>query len=357
MEMAGDGHIFRVGRRDTGGAVAARPSSQSHGSRAHTACARTAAPRRSDGPPVGYDGDPLSLALIMCPIAGSSSAHKLNLWRAVERSDIDGVRRALDAGFHVGEHKGGRSLVHVALYNNRLDIVALLLEHHAPVERTDAHGLTPLAWAVHWRQNAAALMLLRHGANPHVLVTRTPYSDEPPDAPPVPLMLHACRLTRDTDASLDELLSALVAHGAHVTDRTSNGWTALHYVVYAMKRHYDADLKKHGDRIVRVLLDAGAEIDSRHNADGRTPLEMIEPYMTHPDVAAHIIDVVAMLRAEPARRQAIADRRLLTDAVACPSGAEERTVGEITAGDAGGHAVGDGGDDPDPHRRARRRHM
>jgi len=76
-----------------------------------------------------------------------------------------------------------------------------------------------------------------------------------------------------------EVLRALIAGGANLDDRGTNGWTALHFAV----AHDDL-------AAVRILLDAGADLEARTRIDFySTPLEDAESRGKH--------EAAAMIRA------------------------------------------------------------
>lgn len=67
--------------------------------------------------------------------------------------NVEGVRRMLEAGFRMdvtSSSCGARmdTPLHSALWRGRHDVVKLLIERGAPLEKPNGHGATPLAWAV-----------------------------------------------------------------------------------------------------------------------------------------------------------------------------------------------------------------
>ena len=79
---------------------------------------------------------------------------------AVKRGDLGAARAFLSVGADPNYRDSFLSTpLHYAVLNNRADMVALLLDHHADSSVT-SFGLTPLHYAVYYNRADLALILL-----------------------------------------------------------------------------------------------------------------------------------------------------------------------------------------------------
>jgi ankyrin repeat protein len=155
---------------------------------------------------------------------------------AIESGSWLTVKALLDAGVTLKESiaKQGAAL-NVALQFDRPAMVALLIEHGAPVD-LESNGFTPLLWAaVHGRADATRL-LLAAGANPNLALSAS-------KALPLLLAAYTGHLS---------VVRLLVERGANVHATNPQGGTALRSAADA--GHIE---------IVRYLLGLGARSDIR----------------------------------------------------------------------------------------------
>ena len=155
------------------------------------------------------------------------------LCHAVAGGSIEAVQLLLARGAEVRRHSG--KLLTLAVVMNRVDLVRLLIEHGADVERTEYLGRLDDA------ERPVADLLIASGKQ-------------------VPgwMLPRACR----PDVSSNELhrVSVLLDYGASLKDRERYGLTALHYAVRGGKLP-----------LIKLLLDRGAAVDALDES-GLTPL-------------------------------------------------------------------------------------
>jgi len=155
------------------------------------------------------------------------------LCHAVCGGSTGAVELLLGRGAPVERHSG--QLLTLAVVMNRVDLVKLLIEHGADVQRTDFLG--PLDDA----ERPVADLLIAHGKKV-----------------PAWMLPRACR----PDVSSNELhrVRVLLEYGASVDDRGRYGLTALHYAVRGGKLP-----------LIKLLLERGAQADAL-DENGLTPL-------------------------------------------------------------------------------------
>jgi ankyrin repeat protein len=155
------------------------------------------------------------------------------LCHAVCGGSIEAVKLLLERGALVPRHSG--KLLTPAVLMNRADLVKLLIDHGADVERT------PYLGRLDDPQRPVADLLIAHGK-------------KVPDW----MLPRACR----PDVSTNEIhrVTVLLNYGASIDDRGRYGLTALHYAVRGGKHP-----------LIKLLLERGARVDALDN-DGLTPL-------------------------------------------------------------------------------------
>jgi ankyrin repeat protein len=85
--------------------------------------------------------------------------------RASGFATADVINALLDHGASVGVRVDGRTPLHVAAWDDNVDAIQALVAHGAPLDaRDDEHGGTPLGFAEHNGNHAAAAMLRELGA-------------------------------------------------------------------------------------------------------------------------------------------------------------------------------------------------
>lgn len=140
----------------------------------------------------------------------------------------------------------GQSLLHLAIAQNRPDLVQLLLEFDANVEAKSRSGSTPLDAAVASGEPLIVELLLAHRAN-------TEQSESSTWGP-----VHVA-----ASAGYVDILRLLLLKGANVDALTKDGSTALHLAVE--ERRKDS---------ARLLLASGARADVGNGRNGDTPLHI-----------------------------------------------------------------------------------
>jgi hypothetical protein len=155
------------------------------------------------------------------------------LCHAVSGGSTGAVELLLERGAPVVPHSG--KLLTLAVVMNRVDLVKLLIEHGADVERVGLLGRLDDA------ERPVAELLIAHGKKV-----------------PAWMLPRACR----PDVSSNELhrVRVLLGYGASLDDRGRYGLTALHYAVRGGKLP-----------LIRLLLERGAPADAL-DEDGLTPL-------------------------------------------------------------------------------------
>lgn len=198
------------------------------------------------------------------------------LQSAVARSDVDGARHLLAEGTDPNGNKS-RPLLHRAIQKGSLDIVRLLVEAGADIERPNHAGWAPLTRAHADEQHQIVDYLLRVGADPSSLqrhgftelhlaarsgdaarCSRLLRSDSDVNARSADGSTALMIATQTCDSTVAEsLLRVLLNHRADPDLGDTEGWVPVASAAYEDAAHWDIN----GDRIVRVplLLDAGAD--------------------------------------------------------------------------------------------------
>lgn len=185
-----------------------------------------------------------ALMLALAPGAASSA----DIHAVVRAGDAAGVKAALESGADVNTRDAwGRTPLIVAIQQNRMPVVELLVQRGADVAATDAWGRTPLLVATQLKNSAAIRLLIERKADVDVANRN--------DITP----LIAAAQTGNGDAV------ALLIQAKAALDRQDNlGWTAL---MWAASRRNEA--------IVKALLDAGADA-AKSGWDGATALDLAQ---------------------------------------------------------------------------------
>jgi len=134
--------------------------------------------------------------------------------------------------------------LHIAVYNEHPEIVALLLKHGADVNARMNNGQTPLFIAAYFGDIESLKMLLDHGAQVNI-------SDHLGNTP----------LHKAAEGDSAEAVKILLEKGAHIHAVDKEGNTPLHIAGYIGS-----------EKAVWELMGHGARIDLKNN-DGNTPPE------------------------------------------------------------------------------------
>ena len=170
------------------------------------------------------------------------------LFRCVHEGDLAEARELLTR-LHLDVNErpwGDETVLHKAAGAGRRDFVELFLEAGAEVDAKDMHGMTPLARAALRGRTEVMELLIEHGAdvNSRSNFNRTPL------------------ISAASEGHL-EAVRVLLAHGA---DPNAAGYRDQTAIIEA------------GDRtdILRVLIDAGADVNCKDNAGNTALLLAVE---------------------------------------------------------------------------------
>ena len=202
-----------------------------------------------------FVGVALLLLLPMAAHAQTMEPEYSDLYLAVDRNDLEEVRRLLDGGADVGENYDGYTLLHEAANDGSVALMELLLDRGANVNAREKYGYTPLMYAAgntyspydlqEKRGIRGVNLLLNHGANPNIVARPNPESQtqiggftalhivaavnsvktscgSPGGCMPITLGESELALSR-------QVAEALVNRGANVHARDSAGKTPLDY--------------------------------------------------------------------------------------------------------------------------------
>jgi len=203
-----------------------------------------------------------------------SNDHKAE--KAIVRGDVEAVKYYLSKGVNVNfSNRGGATALQIAIRHRRIEILRILLDKGADVDKVGWPEFTPLVYLLtiavappsgdkDWNDFAAAKLLLEHGANPNAATN---------------WQQKTCLLMAAQRGDV-KMFDLLLAYGADINGRDvwtpgRTGNTAMHYAVWM------------GDaKLTSFLLDKGADINVRgvHNA---TPL--------HYAMEAHQEEMVKLL--------------------------------------------------------------
>jgi ankyrin repeat protein len=204
---------------------------------------------------------------------------QLALADAVRDGDAARTRELLAAGVDPdGYDDEGNSPLHIAVLQNHLKLVEILLDAGADIDRPrTGAGDTPLLEAVQHHQDDAALLLLARGADPTYTAWRGPalqaaiQQNARPDVVDALIEHGAIQKARDprhvvalfqtaARGGKSAILRKLVAAGAPADLASESGYTAL--MGAARKGHVEA---------ARTLIELGAHVNARDRS-GKTAL-------------------------------------------------------------------------------------
>ena len=174
---------------------------------------------------------------------------------AVKKANMDLVQLLLTHGCHVDNYGSDEeTALLTAIYQQHIDIVTLLLEAGADPNRSDEQGRSPISGA-YYRRNKALIELLRKFGAVDPLESAKPEATEAPVSDVVERLFKAIR-----QRNVNETEAALNA-GARLDSEDFKGDTPL---LCALAQN---DLK-----MVRLLVERGADLNGRNGRTGETPL-------------------------------------------------------------------------------------
>ena len=179
---------------------------------------------------------------------------------AIGQGNIAQVRELLQQGANIAE-----SPLYIAERGNNVEMVRLLIEHGASVNKRDFFGGTPLAEALNSHAEDTAKLLLEKGADPNGT-----------DG------FHRSSLFIASANGSPEIVGVLLDKGADPNIRDDSGATPLHEAMWGILRGgrrsnapvaLSPGKNQNPDTlaVVTLLLDKGADINAR-TKEGATPL-------------------------------------------------------------------------------------
>jgi ankyrin repeat protein len=193
---------------------------------------------------------------------------------AAYRGEIKTVKKLLDRGFDVNYGFQGDTALSNAAERNHEQIVELLLSYGADVNIGD-----PLGGAAKNANEKLVRLLLERGADPNSLGNAV----RGHNVEIVKLLLdHGADINRKVDenrrtplhiavkSGVEEIVVLLIKNGADVNAKKSQGMTPLHVLVQ-MWPHPDWP-ENFRERVIILLLDAGADIEAEATRERKTPL-------------------------------------------------------------------------------------
>lgn len=174
-----------------------------------------------------------------------------DILKLVERNDVNGVKKALDAGADVNTRNGkGQSLLLLATIGRHLEMATLLTERGADVNLQDDIRDSPFLYAGATGQTDLVKLFLAHGARFDIFNR-----------------YHGTALIPACERGHVQTVKVLVnTKGFPINHVNRLGWTAL------MEAIVLGDGSKKYQEIIQLLKDGGADLGIPDH-DGVTPLQ------------------------------------------------------------------------------------
>lgn len=186
-------------------------------------------------------------------LVDASNEKKLNnrLLNYIEKGNVNGVKSLLDMGIQVnGRHYRRMTPLHIAVFNENIEIIKLLIDRGAKVNLRNKDGNTALNISTLINTDIEIIkLLLNSAADPNIgdLAKNTP--------------LHR--------ATKPEIAEILIDSGASIDAKNSSGNTPLHNAVLRFFGVTTDSLN-----FIKTLIDSGADTNIKNNL-GFTPPQMI----------------------------------------------------------------------------------
>jgi ankyrin repeat protein len=192
-----------------------------------------------------------ALAVAFAP--SRDPAMDARLIRAAGRGDLNAVRRAHLRGASVRARDDRRRTALVAAaYGNHLDVARFLISAGADVNAKDATV-----------QSAYLISTAEVGDDPRLLSLTIANGARINDKD----SFNGTGLIRAADRGYPRIVRRLLREDIDIDHVNRLGWTALHEAIIL------GDGSRRYERVVLLLVDAGADVDLRSQTDGITPLQ------------------------------------------------------------------------------------
>jgi ankyrin repeat protein len=182
--------------------------------------------------------------------------------------DIGAVKKYLANGANINaRNELGETSLHAAAFNNRFNIVQLLLENGSKINSEDNNGYTPMDMA---RGEVSVLLGKRGGKGNYRTEPITEATQpEPPTAKAPDISIHVSAGTGNIEA-----VKQYLAAGTDVNAKDKYGQTPLHRSAMGLSAIGQAQGSRRTKRkeVAELLLAKGADVNAR-DAFGRTPLD------------------------------------------------------------------------------------
>lgn len=183
------------------------------------------------------------------------------LFAAIIEGDIEQIQRLIEEGLNVNlADENGCTLVHLAAFNNKKEIVEFLFEKGANINAVDKEQRTPLHYAVSEGHEEIVKFLLEKGANINVV-------DQQGGT-----LLHFA-----TWNNKKGLVKFLLKKGADINAEDHHGWTPLRHAVHQDNKEMVAFLLQEGADICTVDKEGFTLL---HSAASKGHEEMVKFLLT-----------------------------------------------------------------------------
>jgi len=209
------------------------------------------------------------------PASPARAPSSKQFFSAIEKGDIKKVSSMLDRGIDINAAgTDGRTALHLAVINNKTDIIALLLTKKPDLNARDkSFGSTPLGYADSKKYKEAVRMLLKEKSD---LKTGT-------------LSLPLVFLAVETGDM--EIFRLLVDAGIDLNEKV-NGYDNTNDVSLLM-----CAVKNGNNDIVRFLLEKGADVNYPDSYGD--PVIIWAIYYDHPSTAELLLDMAGNINLNP----------------------------------------------------------